>query len=67
MNQILGVEIYQSFKNLLKREVKMPCKQVSLSLGDPLGNLEGIHLPGPFEKKDSISGFLSWAQGILRF
>jgi len=29
----------------------MPCKQVSLSIGAPLGNLEGIRLPGLFERK----------------
>jgi hypothetical protein len=41
----------------------MPCKRVSLSLGGPLGNLEGICLLGLIEKKkDSISGFLSWTQ-----
>jgi len=29
----------------------MPCKQVFLSIGAPLGNLEGIHLTGLFEGK----------------
>ena len=29
----------------------MPCKWASLSLGAPLGNLEGIRLPELFEKK----------------
>jgi hypothetical protein len=29
----------------------MTCKWVSLSRGTPLGNLEGIHLPGHFERK----------------
>ena len=29
----------------------MPCKQVFLFIGAPLGNLEGIHLPGLFERK----------------
>jgi hypothetical protein len=49
-------------------DVKMPCKQVSLSLGDPLGNLGGILLAGTFGgKKDSISGPHSWIQRILRF
>ena len=45
----------------------MPCKPVSLSVGAPLGNLEGIHLLGLLRETDSISGFLSWAQRILRF
>jgi hypothetical protein len=29
----------------------MSCRQVSLSLGAPLGNLEGIRLLGLFERK----------------
>jgi hypothetical protein len=29
----------------------MSCKQVSLSIGAPLGKLEGIHFPGLFERK----------------
>jgi hypothetical protein len=35
-------------KGYIKRYVKMPCKQVSLSIGAPLGNLEGICLPELF-------------------
>jgi hypothetical protein len=35
----------------IKRYVKMPCKRVSLSIGAPLGHLEGIRLPGVFERK----------------
>ena len=35
----------------IKRDVKMPCKRVSLSIGATLGNLEGIRLPGLFERK----------------
>jgi len=35
----------------IKRYVKMPCKRVSLSIGVPLGNLEGIRLTGLFERK----------------
>ena len=31
----------------------MPRKRVSLSIGAPLGNLEGIRLPGLFERKGS--------------
>jgi hypothetical protein len=31
--------------------VKMPCKQVSLSTGVLLGNLEGVHLPGFLREK----------------
>ena len=29
----------------------MSCKQVSLSIGAPMGNLDGIRLPGLFERK----------------
>jgi hypothetical protein len=37
-------------KRYIKRYLKMPCKQVSLSIGAPLGNLEGIRLPELFER-----------------
>ena len=33
----------------------MPCKRVSLSIGAPLGNLEGIRLLGLFEWKGLYS------------
>jgi len=54
-------------KKYIKRDVKMPCKMVSLSIGAPLGNLEGTDLPGLLREKDSISGFLSWTQWTMRF
>jgi hypothetical protein len=38
-------------KRYIKTDVKMPCKWVPLSTGALLGNLEGIHLPGLFERK----------------
>jgi len=38
-------------KIYIKRDVKMPCKMASLSIGAPLGNLEGIRLPVLFERK----------------
>jgi len=38
-------------KRYIKRYVKMPCSRVSLSIGAPLGNLEGIRLPGRFERE----------------
>jgi hypothetical protein len=50
----------------IKRFVKMSWKWVSLSIGAPLGNLEGICLPGHFERKESISGFPSWTQRTLK-
>jgi len=36
-------------KRYIKIDVKMACKRVSI--GAPLGNLEGIALPGLFERK----------------
>ena len=39
-------------KRYIKRDVKMPCKRVSFSIGAPLGNLEGIHFPGLSERKE---------------
>ena len=38
-------------KRYIKRDVKIPCKQVSLSIGAPLGNLEGVCLPKLSERK----------------
>jgi hypothetical protein len=38
-------------KRYIKTDVKMPCKQVSLSIGAPMGNIEGIRLPGLSERK----------------
>jgi hypothetical protein len=38
-------------KRYIKRAVKMPYKRVFLSIGAPLGNLEGIRLPGLLEKR----------------
>jgi len=40
-------------KRYIKRYVRMPCKQVSISIGAPLGNLEGFHLLG-LREKDSM-------------
>jgi hypothetical protein len=38
-------------KRYIKRYLKMPCKQVSLSIGALLGNLDGIRLLGLLESK----------------
>jgi hypothetical protein len=38
-------------KRYIKIYVKMSCKRVCLSIGAPFGNLEGIRLPGRFERK----------------
>ena len=43
----------------IKRDVKMPCKPVSFSIGAALGNLEEIHLPGLLSEKDGITEFPS--------
>jgi hypothetical protein len=45
-----GRSFHRAFdiKRFIKRYVKMPCKRVSLSIGAPLGNLEGICLQGRF-------------------
>jgi hypothetical protein len=40
-----------TLKRYIKRDVKMPCKQVSLSIGALLENLEGIRLQGLLERK----------------
>jgi hypothetical protein len=41
--------------------------RASLSIGAPVGNLEGIRLPGLMREKDSITEFLSWTHRTLRF
>ena len=46
---------------------KMPCKRVSLFIGDLLGKLEGVRLPGFLREKKSISGFFSRTQRTLRY
>jgi hypothetical protein len=38
-------------KRYTNRDVKMTCKQVSLSIGEPLGNVEGIRWPELLERK----------------
>jgi len=38
-------------KRYIKSYIKMPSTRFSLSLGAPLGNVEGIRLPGLFERK----------------
>ena len=49
------------------RYVKKGSGNGHLSIGAPLGNLEGICLLELLREKDSISGFLSWTQRALRF
>jgi hypothetical protein len=38
-------------KRYIERDVKLPCRRVSLSIGSPLENLEGIGLPEIYERK----------------
>ena len=45
----------------------MPCKQVSLSIGGPDGEIGESLFAGTFEKKQRISGLLSWTQMALIF
>jgi hypothetical protein len=49
-------------KRYIKRDVKMPRKQVSLSIGEPGED----SLAGTLIEKDSMSGFLSWIQRTLK-
>jgi hypothetical protein len=52
-----------TLEDMLRKALDMG---ISLYRG-PLGNLEGIRLPGLLREKNSISGFLSWNQRTLRF
>jgi hypothetical protein len=55
-------------KRFIKRCVKTPCKQVSLSIylslslfiGAPLRNLEGFACRNFLKENDSIFGLISW-------
>jgi hypothetical protein len=39
----------------ISRDVqKKSCKRVSLSIGAPLGKLEGVRLPGLFERREKV-------------
>jgi hypothetical protein len=38
-------------KRYIKRDVKMSCTRISLSIGASLGNLEGIRFPELSERK----------------
>jgi hypothetical protein len=49
------------------RDMQMPYKQVSLSIGALLGNMEGVCLPGFLRERKSIFGFLSWTQRTVGF
>jgi len=46
-----------TLEDMLRKALDMG---IALHRGTPMGNLEGIHLPGLLREKDSISGFLSW-------
>jgi len=54
-------------KRYIKRDVKMLCKRVSLSIGAPLGNLEGYCLPGLFERKGKYIWVPFLTQTTLKF
>jgi hypothetical protein len=53
VGNVEGCSFLRAFgiKRFIKRYVKMPCKQVYLYIGAPLGNLEGMCLLGLLERK----------------
>jgi hypothetical protein len=46
--------IWGNFYEEFERYAVGSCKRVSLSIGAPLGNLEGVRLPGLFERKRKV-------------
>jgi hypothetical protein len=53
----LGAFLFRGNFMRFSREIQMPCKWVSLSIGSLLGNLEEVRLPGYLrEKKKYIWG-----------
>jgi hypothetical protein len=67
--EVSGVvrHIYVIRRLKVKRDVKMPCKQVSFSIGALLENLGALICQDCLSEKDSASGLLSWTQSTLRF
>jgi len=49
------------------RDMQMPCRQASLSIGALLENLEGIHLLGLLREMKSISEYLCEPGGYSGF
>jgi hypothetical protein len=46
----------------------MPCKRLALSIGALLGNLQGVRLPGFFERKEKVYlGSLHGTRGHKNF
>jgi hypothetical protein len=62
-----GLLYWGTLKMRFLRDIQMPCKQASLSIGALLGKMEGVLLPEILREKKSISGFLSWTRRSLRF
>ena len=54
-------------KDDLLRDMCMPCKRVSLSIGALLGSLEGVRLLGLLREMNSVSGYHSWTLRSFRF
>jgi hypothetical protein len=50
----LGLSYLEEFYGVL-RDIQIPCKRVSLSLGALLGKLEGIRWRGIFERKEKYN------------
>jgi len=63
----LGALLLEEFLWGLWEICKMPCRQVSLSTGALLRTWRGFICRDFWEKRKSISGFLSWTQRPLRF
>ena len=46
---------------------KMPCKKGAVTIGAPLGKLEGFHLLGRLREKENVYlGSFSWIQKTLK-
>jgi hypothetical protein len=61
LGSVEGCSFLMAFeiRRYIRRYVKMPSTQVSLSTGAPLRHLEGIRLRDFGREKDGISGLLS--------
>ena len=51
----LGGALYWGTRKLrFLRDMQMPCRRASLPIGALLGNLEGVRLPGLFEREEKV-------------
>ena len=63
-----GGLLYLGTRNMrFLRDIEMPCKWASVSIGAILGNMEGVRLTVLLSVMRSIFGLIPWTRRSLRF